>query len=300
VKLSAKLSVVMSVFNGASDLERTLASIFAQTEEDFELIVVDDGSTDETPAILARQTDRRLRVITQANAGLTRALIVGCDAAVAPVIARHDCGDVSMPERFTSQLAALGDEKVILVSCWTRWIGPGGELMFVARADGDAVHDSLLHAGVDTIQGLTHHGTAMFRRNAYRAAGGYRDAFRFAQDLDLWIRFAQEGRIVVVPEVLYEATYGVGAISASRRSEQVALAAISIKLRDGRAMQPLLDEARSIGAKPRRSTPRDAARALYFIASCLRRNGDMRYKQYAREALRRNPLHLRSWLLLMR
>lgn len=300
MKLSAKLSVVMSVFNGASDLERTLASIFAQTEQDFELIVVDDGSTDETPAILARQTDRRLRVITQSNAGLTRALIRGCDAASAPVIARHDCGDISVPERFAKQLAALRDENVVLVSCWTRWIGPGGELLFVARAESDAIEDSLLDADVDAIQGLSHHGTAMFRADAYRAAGRYREEFRFAQDLDLWIRLRAEGRIVIVPEVLYEAAYGIGAISASKRHEQVALARIAIKLRDGGAMLPLLERARSIGEGTRRSTPSDAARALYFIASCLRRNGDMRYKQYARAALRRNPLHLRSWLLLMR
>jgi glycosyltransferase involved in cell wall biosynthesis len=90
-----KLSVVMSVLNGAGDLARTLDSIFAQTERDFELIVIDDGSTDDTPSILARQSDPRIRVITQPNEGLTRALIRGCEAARAPLIARHDCGDVS-------------------------------------------------------------------------------------------------------------------------------------------------------------------------------------------------------------
>ena len=70
-----RLSVVMSVYNGAGALAATLDSILAQTERDFELIVVDDGSTDATPQILAACTDARLRVITQSNLGLTRALI---------------------------------------------------------------------------------------------------------------------------------------------------------------------------------------------------------------------------------
>src|SRR5205085_6871586 len=111
----------MSVYNGADELARTLDSIFAQTERDFELIVVDDGSTDATPSILSRQTDPRMRVLTQTNQGLTRALIRGCDAAVAPIIARHDCGDVSHPDRFAKQLRAFDDADVVLTACWARW-----------------------------------------------------------------------------------------------------------------------------------------------------------------------------------
>jgi glycosyltransferase involved in cell wall biosynthesis len=295
-----KLSVVLAVFNGGTELQRTLDSIYAQTEGDFELIVVDDGSTDETPAILARQSDPRIRVITQSNAGLTRALIRGCEAARAPVIARHDNSDVSLPNRFAKQLAALDEPGVVLVSCATRWIGPEDELLFIARAKGDEVRESLLHAKIGSIRALTAHGNAMFRRDAYESAGGYRDAFRYAQDVDLWIRMAALGRIVVLPDVLYEARFGIDAISASKRREQFALAAISIAIRNGGNAPELLEHARTIGAKPSPASRRHAADALYFIGSCLRRNGDMRYKKYARAAIRRDPFHLRAWLLLMR
>ena len=293
-----KLSVVMSVYNGEAELQRTLDSILAQTERDFELIVVDDGSTDATPSILARCTDSRLRVVAQQNQGLTRALIRGCSEAHGEFIARHDCGDVSHPERFAKQLAAFSDD-VVLVSCWTKFVGPEDELLFVAKADGEEVRQSLSRASVDDIRGLTHHGSAMFRRDDYLAAGGYRAEFRFAQDLDLWLRIAKRGRVVVVGEVLYEARYSVGAISASRRREQIALAKIAIAMRDGADETESLAKARAL-SESAGEAKRDAAGALYFIASCLRRNGDMRYKQYARAALRRRPLHLRSWLLLMR
>ena len=94
-----RLSVVMAVYNGAAKLARTLDSIAAQTMPDYECIVVDDGSTDDTSAILAQRAanDARIRVIRQENQGLTRALIAGCAAARADLIARLDWGDASMP-----------------------------------------------------------------------------------------------------------------------------------------------------------------------------------------------------------
>lgn len=295
-----KLSVVLSVYNGADDVARTLDSILAQTERDFELIVVDDGSTDATPSILADYAarDSRIRVIAQDNQGLTRALIRGCAAAQTPILARHDCGDVSLPQRFEKQLAALSDPGVILASCWVRSVGPEGEPLFIAQGDGEAIENSLRDDDVHHIRSIPHHGTAMFRRADYESAGGYRDAFRFAQDLDLWMRLVRAGRVVVIPEVLYEAKFSVTSISASRRKEQVTLATIAIAHRDG-GPDSLLDRAREVGQGSAPASKNEAP-ALYFIASCLRRNGDMRYKRYARAAIRRNPLHLRAWLLLLR
>lgn len=283
-----KLSVVMSVFNGASRLAPTLASILGQSEPDFELIVVDDGSTDGTPSILAAVPDPRLRVITQANTGLTRALIRGCAEARADVIARHDAGDRSHPDRFRRQLDLLdADASLVLVSCGTSYHAPRGERLYVVHADGNDVHRSLQGDGVDAIRGLTHHGSAMFRRNAYLAAGGYRPQFHFAQDLDLWVRLARIGGIGFVEDVLYEARVDVDAISSTHRPEQVELARISLAIRDEPSRETeLLAQAALIGPTRRRKTRRDLAGAFYFIASCLRREGDRRWWHYAGEAVR--------------
>jgi glycosyltransferase involved in cell wall biosynthesis len=292
----------MSVYNGAARLPATLESIRRQTMDDYELIAVDDGSTDATPSILASAAldDPRIRVVTQPNRGLTLALIRGCAEARAPVIARHDCGDLSAPERFEKQLALLRDD-VGLVSCFTRFVGPGGEHLFDAKAaGGEEIRESLLRDDVRSIRGLSHHGTAMFGRDDYLHAGGYREAFRFAQDLDLWIRIARHRRIAIVPEILYEASFDSGTISALRRDDQVALAKIAIAVRDGGDAAELLERARAIGAASHKPTRRQEAQVLYFIASCLRRNADRRYRRYAREALRRDPLLLRAWLLFLR
>lgn len=288
-----KLSVVMAVYNGAAELPRTLASIFDQSESDFELLVVDDGSRDDTPSILRACRDPRLRVITQENTGLTAALIRGCEQAVAPAIARHDNGDRSHPQRFAKQLELLRGD-VVLVSCATQVVGPGGEPLFVSSGEGDAIREGLLHGDVTAIRSIPHHGSAMFRRDAYLEAGGYRAQFRVAQDLDLWIRLAKLGRIVIANDLLYEATFDAHGISGGQRAAQMIATKIAVELRDRGHRPELLEAAANI---PRGR--RDEAAGHYFIASCLLRNGDPRWRDYAKRAVRGNPLHLRAWARLL-
>ena len=289
-----KLSVVMAVFNGARTLEATLQSILTQTERDFELIAIDDGSTDDTPAILARCNDPRLRVITQANAGLTRALIRGCAEARADLIARHDCGDRSRPERFARQLALLAKGHAV-VSCATRFVDGDGDFLYVSRANGEDVRRSLLDDDARAIHALPHHGSAMFRRDAYERAGGYREQFRVAQDLDLWIRIARDGGTFAIDdEVLYEATIDTRSISGTARDAQVRLTEIAVALRDGHGS---LDDARAV--QPARMTPRGEAAALYFIGKCLLRQKNPKGLRVLRDAVRRDPLHWRSWLSML-
>jgi glycosyltransferase involved in cell wall biosynthesis len=295
-----RLSVVMSVYNGAATLPATLDSILMQTMRDFEVVVIDDGSADETPSILSQYAarDGRIRLLSQSNSGLTRALIRGCEEARAEVIARHDCGDRSHPERFARQLALL-DEGHVLVSCATRFSTSEGDELYVARAGGAEVRRSLREDDASHIHALPHHGSAMFRREAYAAAGGYRPQFRLAQDLDLWVRIAPLGTIAILPDVLYEATLDARSISGLSRDEQLRLTAIAVALRDGGNPSLLDDAARIVPARPSRS---GEAAALYFIGKCLLQQRNGKWRRYLREAVARNPWHWRAWgsLLLRR
>lgn len=297
------VSIVMPVYNGAGRLPSTMESILGQTMTDFELIVVDDGSTDATPVLLEQYSrrDARVRVIRQKNAGITRALIRGCDAAQAELIARHDCGDRSRPERLARERTLFDDPEVVLAGCATAHFAPGGEALYTTTAQGADIRASLLREPVASIHGLPHHGSAMFRREAYEAAGGYRADFYFAQDLDLWIRLAQHGKVAITPETLYEAEIDIKAISSRNRPEQVASARVAISLRDGGDAARLLPRVASIRPteRPARSR-RSEAMAYYFIASCLRRNGDPAWRGYLRQSLRCNPLQVRGWLLAVR
>lgn len=293
-----KLSVVLSVYNGARSLGATLDSILGQTMRDFELIVVDDGSTDETSSILARYAsrDERVRVFSQQNAGLTRGLIRGCDEAKGAFIARHDCGDRSHPERFARQ-ALLLEQGHVLVCCATRFTDAEGDTLYVSSAEGNALREGLLSQDVAHIHGPPHHGSVMFRSDAYRAAGGYRVQFRAAQDLDLWIRIAAQGTFGVDDEILYEATLEADNISATNRQAQMELTALAVALRDGGSKTRLLEAAARV--KFRSQSRCGEAAAIYFIARCLLQQGNPKWRRTMWNALRRNPLHCRAWASLL-
>ena len=293
------VSVVMSVFNGAAMLERTMRSILEQTLRDFELIVVDDGSADDTPRLLARfaAEDPRVRVLSQENTGLTRALIRGCAEARGTYIARHDNADWSHRERFAKQVAML-EEGHVLVACAARYLTPEGHTLYVARADGEESRRSLRRDPVEKIRGLPHHGAAMFRRDAYEAVGGYRAQFRVAQDVDLWIRLAEIGSIAIDDEVLYESTFDPTGISGVARERQILAGTIAIAIRDGGDETTLLEQASQL-VRARRVTPRREADGFYFVARCLLAEKNPAWRDYAWRAVKRWPLHARALWTLM-
>jgi hypothetical protein len=283
-----------------------MESILGQSVGDFELVAVDDGSTDASPEILGgyASRDSRIRVIRQANGGLTRALIRGCDAVQAPLIARQDCGDVSRRDRLRRMLELFDARSGCVVAAGEcEFVGPGGETLYTTSHATKDLRGALLRAGIDDVVALPAGAAAVMRTEAYRRAGGYRAEFYFAQDVDLWIRMARLGEVSVDPEVLYDVRVGVGTISSLYRAEQVASAAIAIALRDA-TEEPqraaLLREAARIRPTPRAANAGAEANAHYFIASCLRRRHDRRWRGYARRAVSSHPLHLRSWLLLLR
>ncbi|HEV7485666.1 MAG TPA: glycosyltransferase family A protein [Thermoanaerobaculia bacterium] len=299
------ISVVIGVYNGAATLPQTLDSILGQSETDFECIAVDDGSTDATPQILASYAarDPRIRVIHQSNAGLTRALIAGCARARGMYIARHDAGDLSDPRRFALQKRALdADPELVLVSNATQFAGPELEPLYVAAPTGAARTPAFvldLGSEAPLLDGPTHHGSVMFRRDAYERAGGYRAEFYYGQDFDLWYRLALLGKFQILPETLYTARITADSISTGARvlQERIARlsrAAIAARHR-GESDAAIVSEAANIRkARSRRGGRRGPA--LYFIGEALRRNGDARARGYLAGSLRARPFSLRAWL----
>jgi hypothetical protein len=292
------VSIVMSVYNDEAVLQTTLDSILRQENVALELIAIDDGSTDGSGEILDRASarDERVRVIHHQNRGLTRELIAGCVAARARYIARHDAGDLSAPDRLAKQASLLErDSSLAFVSCWTEFTGPELEPMWVMKGSGVAVQPTGIldltqpHGVTD---GPTHHGSVMFRRDAYDRVGGYRPEFYYGQDWDLWYRLAAAGRFQIVPEVLYRARVTPSSISGTNRDAQQALAelsraALQARMR-GQPEAPILGRAAAIG--PTRAANRGSrARGLYFIAEALRRNGDARAWRYFDQAIRTWP-----------
>lgn len=293
-----RVSVVMSVYNGAIELECTVESILKQTLMDFEFIIVNDGSTDNTAEILERyrNLDNRIKVIEQSNQGLTRALNNGCQAARGSIIARQDVGDRSFPCRLERQVAALdADPRVVAVGVGSRRVGPNGEFLSnqVRYLSADEVTGELLSRGVGLL-----HASSAFRRDAFHRVGGYRTEFRFAQDTDLWYRLSSIGLLAECNEVLFEIQIASTGISATQIERQVRLSELAracYTLRmAGSSENTALDEARRISQETGscsspESVRRKVANACYFIGSQLYQRRDRRCRTYLVQAMRSPP-----------
>lgn len=300
-----EVSVVMGAYNGAEHLEQTLASILSQEGCDLEFIVVDDGSTDDTGRILDEWAtrDNRLRVIHQQNTGLTRALIRGCAEARGEFIARQDAGDVSLPRRFKAQMDLLrSSPAAVAVTCHTEFSGPAGKFLYIAEMDATQLNHALSQSGTK-LRGPSHHGSVMMRTEAYQAAGGYREAFYFAQDLDLWSRMIELGAFLVVEGVLYSARLQPWAISGLQSDEQIKLAKLiaeaSAARRSDKSEFGILEEAATIRPISQGKLSNRMARGSYFIGSCLRKHDPVFAGRYFLQATKHDPMHWRAWLRLI-
>ena len=307
---SPLVSVVMSVFNGGAKLSETLDSILAQRSVNLELIVVNDGSTDSTPALLRKLSarHRQVKVLEQKNLGLTRALIRGCTEAKGEFIARQDVGDLSLPNRFSRQLDVLcNNRKLVFVSCWTEFVGPKNELLYINKGNGNATKPTWILSAKErpgVIDGPTHHGSVLYRRASYSQVGGYRKEFIYGQDWDLWYRMGEIGEFQTVGELLYRARIIPDSISAGNRKKQnrigrLSRKALSMRLQ-GKDDDACLKKVMNIcHERAKISTKGSNAWQLYFIAECLRRNKDDRCREYFRSAIKGRPILWRAWVRLM-
>lgn len=192
------LTVLLPVFNGMPFLSTTVESVLAQTFADFELLVIDDGSTDATAEYLDGLSDPRVRVISRENRGLVATLNEGLSSARHDWVARIDADDVAEPERLERQVAFLeAHPDVGVVSCGGRFLGTHGEAIN-ARVTTQLVSPPLFNPHRD---GNILHTGVLYDRRPVVAAGGYRDLVP-AEDLDLWLRLYPEVRFAVLDEPL--------------------------------------------------------------------------------------------------
>lgn len=299
------ISVVMSVYNGAKYLRGSIDSILFQEGSNFEFIIVNDGSTDNSPAILEEyaKKDSRVWIIHQENQGLTKALIRGCAEAKGEFIARQDCGDVSLPGRLAKQLVHFrAHPEIALLSCWSEAIGPEGERLYINNRHETPEEATRLLQTDDfkKLKGIPHHATAMFSRALYQKVGEYRWQFYYAQDLDLWKRLTKNGFVDFVPEILYQNRILPGSISGCMTKEQNQLTEIISQFgKSKKEDSELLAKASRI--RPFRKpnwTKYRLARGNYFIGRILAGQSGNPGKKYLLQAIRLNPFFLKAWFFL--
>ena len=196
------VSVVLPVYNCPLYVGGAIESVLAQTFADFELILIDDGSRDETPAVLRRYIDPRIMLVTQENRGLAATLNRGIDLARGRYIARQDQDDISLPERFAKQVAYLdAHPECGLVGTWAEIWREGARTDRAHRhpSDNSTLKFELLFNNPFV------HSSVMIRKSALARVGAYStDRNRQPpEDYELWSRIAREYEVANVPELLH-------------------------------------------------------------------------------------------------
>ncbi len=195
-----KISVLMSVYNSEETLKRAIESILSQTETNFEFLICDDGSTDESENILKKYASRDSRIILLRdgkNIGLTLRLNQLIDSAQGEFIARMDSDDESYPTRFALQLKALeGNDRAVLVCGTVDVVDQSGHVLSQVQV----TNEKLLRLQK---KNCITHGSIFLRKTALDTIGGYNKSIRYAQDYDLYLRLWGQGDFLIIKEPIY-------------------------------------------------------------------------------------------------
>lgn len=289
------ISVVMPVFNAERFLTDAVESVLSQTFRDFELIAIDDGSTDRSLEILngLSRRDARIRVISRPNKGISVTRNEGIEQARGEYIAATDADDVSMPIRFESQIRFLRNHP--------DHVAVGGQVV-LTDTEGEPLrrwdlyeptHDLIDAAHLVGRSGAISHPSCLFRREALRKVGGYSDRFEVAHDIDLFLRLAEVGKLGNVPEtVMHYRLHPGSACNQKTRRMHDEIAEILAAARKARSMSMM-----PAPSQPPPVTPSRQEQAWAFWA--LSSGHVSTARKHALRSMRLAPFSRDSWRALL-
>ncbi len=215
----------MSVYNGSDYLRESIESILNQTFSDFEFIIINDYSTDNTWEIITEyaEQDKRIKLFNNSeNIGLTKSLNKGLKLARGEYIARQDADDVSLVERFEKQVAALDENpEAVLISCDIEVINSQGKFV---KKEERSCETKWVPWYLMFYNHLGGHSQVIFRTETAIKLGGYSEAYRYSQDYEFWCRLVKAGKVIILPEALHQLRRHGKGITAEKRSEQLSYA----------------------------------------------------------------------------
>lgn len=194
-----KISVIMSVYNGERHLKEAIDSILKQTYNDFEFIIINDGSTDGTAQIFAEFQDQRLRILHQKNMGLPKSLNKAINLAQGKYIARMDADDIALPQRLEKQVRFLEENPSIAVlgsMCnEIDWRGNVTPCPVYPLTDAE-IRKEIVKRNPFI------HSSVIMRREIFNIVGLYNEDCRYSQDYELWFRVIKHFKVANLPEIL--------------------------------------------------------------------------------------------------
>jgi glycosyltransferase involved in cell wall biosynthesis len=278
----------MAVYNGAAYLRQAVNSILGQTYRDFEFLIVNDGSTDDSHAILASYDDPRIRILDNpVNVGLTRSLNRGLAESRGGLIARQDADDISHPHRIRRQTAFLdAHPQVVLVGGQARYIDEQGRAR-MSRIWWKATTPAGIRFQM-LFDSPFFHTAVMFRRHqVWDILGGYDETFQTSQDFELWSRLIAAFEVANLEEILVDQRSHSASVSANYSSAN----ARRVEAVFSNNLKAVLGASHSLGhwpalwisvTNPRIATP--------FQSSEIFRSMEALYGAFARMGLPKNAL----------
>ncbi len=216
-----KVSVIIPTYNRADLLPRAISGVLNQTFKDFELIIVNDGSTDETAEFLnqLQKLDNRIKCIHQTNQGLIKSLNNGISVAIGNYIARLDDDDFwSDSKKLEKQIDFLEKNPDYIL------VGSSGMIIFEADKKTISWEKPITDKNIRK-QMLFKcpfiHSSVIFRKEIVKRIGGYREECKLVEDWDLWMRLGKVGKMYNFPEVFVTNVVHGGNISIQKNMQQI-------------------------------------------------------------------------------
>ena len=233
--IQPKISIVMSVYNGSFYLRESIESILNQTFVDFEFIIINDCSTDNSWEVMNKYAERDLRIIlinNPANIGLTKSLNKGLKIAGGEYIARQDADDISLPDRLKIQANFLDfHPEVGVLGSNAKAIDEQGQYLGACpipiEHENTIEHESL--QAYLLVNNCLYHSSLIARRSLIQKIGGYDEELRYAQDYKLWWDLGQLSRLASLPDNLILVRKSDNNITTKNRLEQL-LCSLKISL----------------------------------------------------------------------
>ena len=192
------IGVVVPMYNGALTIERTLASICTQTYSDLDIVVINDGSTDQSSSVVQRWPDPRVRLITKMNAGVSAARNAGVAATAAPYLAFCDADDIWKPGKLAAQMDMLSNYPDALVWCWYDEIDTDGNVSHLGEMSSEESLDALCRWNIIGAGG----SSMLISRRIFNLSSGFDTTLQGAEDYSFALEIAEKYPLKVVRERL--------------------------------------------------------------------------------------------------
>jgi glycosyltransferase involved in cell wall biosynthesis len=290
------VSVVMPVYNTERYLAAALKSVLAQSFEDFEFIILDDGSTDSSVHIVQEfaENDDRIRFFPLEHRGYVSLLRRGLNHCRGEFVARMDSDDISMPDRFEKQVEYLrANADCVAIGSQIVIIDPYGSR--VEKPQHKACHEEIEKELLNGVGWAMVHPAVMMRRDALVKVGGYREDLMVSEDLDLFLRLAEVGKVANLPDVLLQYRQHLQSVNYTKYEQQKAVKRQIVGdafKRRGLPMPP------NWSFRERKMLPHAEQHRRWGWAAM--RSGNLAVaRRHAWAAIQKTPLSIDTWRLMM-